>query len=129
VAEVYLRCDLTETATKDASYMTELGVIAALMTALCIGYHLGQRAGTDRPTWKTRTSRLMLSRLAVNLLLALTARRILRTVLGRRLIADKARVRRLRFQLPGNACRGGITQRQRDIPVRRRDLRRTRVGS
>jgi hypothetical protein len=56
--------------------MTALAVISALVTALCVGYHFGRRAGTTPSPWKKRTSRVALGRLAVNLLVLMTARRI-----------------------------------------------------
>ncbi len=56
--------------------MTALAVISALLTALCIGYHFGRRAGSTPSTWKKRTSRVALGRLAVSLLVLMTARRI-----------------------------------------------------
>lgn len=77
--------------------MTELGVIAALLTALCAGYYLGRRVGSQPPTWKTRTSRRVLGRLAFSLLLVLSARRIQRNVLVQRLTTDRNRGRRPRI--------------------------------
>ncbi len=56
--------------------MTALALITALGTALCLGYYLGRRAGSERPTWKRRTSRIALGRLAINLLVLITVRRI-----------------------------------------------------
>jgi hypothetical protein len=56
--------------------MTALAVISALVTALCIGYHFGRRAGSTPSTWKKRTSRVALGRLAVSLLVLMAARRI-----------------------------------------------------
>ncbi len=56
--------------------MTALVVICSLMTALCIGYYLGRRASSMPSSWKKRTSRVALGRLAINLLLLMTARRI-----------------------------------------------------
>jgi hypothetical protein len=63
--------------------MTALAVTSALVTALCIGYHLGRRAGSTPSTWKKRTSRVALGRLAINLLVLVTARRIRRSFLDR----------------------------------------------
>jgi hypothetical protein len=56
--------------------MTALAVISALVAALCVGYHLGRRAGSTGSTWKKRTSRVALGRLAINLLVLMTARRV-----------------------------------------------------
>ncbi len=57
--------------------MTALALIAALGTALCLGYYLGRRAGSKPSTWRKRTSRIALGRIAVNLLVLVAARRIL----------------------------------------------------
>lgn len=56
--------------------MTVLVVASALAVALCVGYYFGRRAGPAPSTWKKRTSRLALGRLAINLLVLMTARRI-----------------------------------------------------
>ena len=56
--------------------MTALAFIAALGTALWVGYHLGRRAGSRSSSWKKRTSRVELGRLAINLLVLITARRV-----------------------------------------------------
>ncbi|MCV7091929.1 hypothetical protein [Mycobacterium interjectum] len=56
--------------------MTALALISALGTALCLGYYLGRRAGSQPSTWKRRTSRIALGRLAITLLVLITARRI-----------------------------------------------------
>lgn len=57
--------------------MTALALVAALGTALCLGYWLGRRSGSPLTTWKRRTSRIALGRLAVNLLVLVAARRLL----------------------------------------------------
>ncbi len=57
--------------------MTALALIAALGTALCLGDYLGRRADSRPTTWKRRTSRIALGRLAVNLVLLMAARRFL----------------------------------------------------
>jgi hypothetical protein len=62
--------------------MTALALIAALGTALCVGYHLGRRAGSRPSTWKKRTSRVALGRLAINLLVMMTARRVRQSFQG-----------------------------------------------
>jgi hypothetical protein len=56
--------------------MMALAVISALVAALCIGYHFGRRAGSKPSTWKKRTSRVALGKLAINLLVVMTTRRI-----------------------------------------------------
>ena len=55
--------------------MTAVALIS-LGTALCVGYYLGWRTGSKPSTWKKRTSRIALGRLAINLLVLMTARRI-----------------------------------------------------
>jgi hypothetical protein len=56
--------------------MTALALISAFGTTLCVGYHLGRRVGSKPSTWKKRTSRVALGRLAINLLVLMTARRV-----------------------------------------------------
>ena len=68
--------------------MTALAVISALVTALCIGYHFGRRASSTPSTWKKRTSRVALGRLAINLLVLMTARRVRQSFLARRVFPD-----------------------------------------
>lgn len=51
-------------------------MIAALAMAACVGYYFGRRAGSTPPSWKKRTSRIALGRLAISLLVAMTARRV-----------------------------------------------------
>jgi hypothetical protein len=62
--------------------MTALALFAAIGTALCVGYHLGRRAGSKPSTWRKRTSRVALGRLAINLLVLMTARRVLQSLQG-----------------------------------------------
>jgi hypothetical protein len=56
--------------------VTVLAAIAALAMATCVGYYFGRRERPTRPSWKKRTSRIALGRLAISLLMGLTARRI-----------------------------------------------------
>jgi hypothetical protein len=56
--------------------VTVLAAIAALTMAACAGYYFGRRERPTRRSWKKRTSRVEVGRLAVSLLVALTARRI-----------------------------------------------------
>jgi hypothetical protein len=58
--------------------MTAIAVVSALVTSLCIGYQFGRRAGSTPPTWKQRTSRAALGKLAISLIVLMTARRIQR---------------------------------------------------
>ena len=80
--------------------MTALAVISALVTALCIGYYFGRRAGSTPSTWKKRTSRAALGRLAINLLLLMTARRIRQSFLARHVFPDAVGIWGPRFIEP-----------------------------
>jgi hypothetical protein len=86
--------------------MTALAVISALVTALCVGYYLGRRAGSTPSTWKKRTSRVALGRLAINLLVLMTARRIRQSFLTRRVFPDALGIRGLRLIEPLELLRG-----------------------
>ena len=68
--------------------MTALAVISALVAALCIGYHFGRRVGSTPSTWKKRTSRIALGRLAISLLVLITARRIRQSLHAERVFPD-----------------------------------------
>jgi hypothetical protein len=57
--------------------VTVLAAIAALAMATCVGYYFGRRERPTRQSWKKRTSRIALGRLAVSLLVSLAARRVL----------------------------------------------------
>jgi hypothetical protein len=59
--------------------MTVLAGIAALAMATWVGYYFGRRVGST-PLWKKRTSRVALGRLAISLLVLMTARRIQRNL-------------------------------------------------
>jgi uncharacterized membrane protein YhiD involved in acid resistance len=72
--------------------MTALGVFAALVAALGIGYLLGYRRGSRTPSWRQRTSRVALGRQAVSLVALVAASQLQRTArrklpLTRRLMA------------------------------------------
>lgn len=60
--------------------MMVLAGIAALAMATLGGYYFGRRAGSTPSTWRKRSSRLVMGRLAISLLVILAARRIRRTV-------------------------------------------------
>jgi hypothetical protein len=75
-------------------------VISALVTALCIGYHVGRRAGSTPPIWRKRTSRVALSELAVSLLVLMTVRRIRQSFLAERVFPDARGVRGMTFVEP-----------------------------
>jgi hypothetical protein len=90
--------------------MTGLAVISALVTALCIGYHLGRRAGSAPSTWKKRTSRVALSKLAISLLLLMTARRIRHSLLAERLVRDAVGVGGVKFVEPLQLLRASFAR-------------------
>ncbi|OBG73334.1 hypothetical protein [Mycobacterium sp. E3305] len=66
--------------------MTMLAAVAALAMAMGVGYYFGRRVEPARPSWKRRTSRVALGRLAISLLVLLTARRAM-TMWGPRFVA------------------------------------------
>lgn len=78
LAEVWPSCDLSATAAKDARQVTVIAVVCALTTATSVGYYLGRRAGAGRPSWKKRTGRIALGKLALTFLAVVTARRVQR---------------------------------------------------
>ncbi|OBK14291.1 hypothetical protein A5635_10200 [Mycobacterium asiaticum] len=83
LAEVWLACDPVATPAEDADLMTVLFVGCALGMALCIGYQWGRRTAGRPMTWKQRTSRVALGRLAVQLAGLVVARRVQRMVVVR----------------------------------------------
>ena len=90
--------------------MAALAMICALVTALCIGYCLGRRAGSTPLTWKRRTSRIALGRRAIDLLVLLTARRIRRGFAAERGLPDPLTVLPLRFIAPVALLRGSLAR-------------------
>ena len=68
--------------------MTVLAGIAALVMATCGGYYFGRRAGSAPSTWKKRTSRVALGKLAITLLAFTTARRIRRRYRAKHVLPD-----------------------------------------
>jgi hypothetical protein len=90
--------------------MTVLAGIAALAMATCGGYYFGRRAGSTRSTWKKRTSRLALGRLATSLLVLLTARRIRRSFRGGHMLADAVHLWGLRPIAPVELLRGSVAR-------------------
>ena len=65
--------------------MAPIAVICIALTALCIGYHFGRRAGSTPVPWRKRTSRVALARAALSLVLLVGARRVQRNYLIRAL--------------------------------------------
>ncbi|OBI39790.1 hypothetical protein A5708_03065 [Mycobacterium colombiense] len=88
--------------------MTVFAVIAALAAAACIGYYFGRRAASAPPSWKKRTSRVALSRQAINLLAMITARRIQQRFRAERIVSDVAARCGLRVVAPLQFRRGGM---------------------
>lgn len=70
--------------------MTVIAVIAALAIATCLGYYVGRRAASTPPSWKRRTSRIALSKQAINLLAMITARRIQQRLRAERSVSATA---------------------------------------
>lgn len=85
--------------------MAVLVLICALATTTCVGYYVGRRAGSTPPTWRKRTSRVAVGRLAMSFVVLLAARRIRRTVLARRFIRGAADLRSVE---PLELLRGGV---------------------
>jgi hypothetical protein len=90
--------------------MTALAVVSALLTALCIGYYVGRRTGSSPPTWKKRTSRTALGRLAINLIVLVIARRIRHSFSAQRTLAGALGVEGLKLIEPLQLLRGGLPQ-------------------
>ncbi|GAB1813123.1 hypothetical protein [Mycobacterium sp. MUNTM1] len=90
--------------------MTVFAVIAALATAGCIGYYFGRRAASAPQSWKKRTSRVALSRQAINLLAMITARRIQQRLRAERIVSDVAARYGLRVVAPRQFRRGGMVR-------------------
>jgi len=91
-------------------FMTALAVISALVTALCIGYHFGRRAGSTPSTWRKRTSRVALSKLAVSLLVLMTMRRVRQSFLAERVLPDAGGVWGMKFVEPLQLLRGSFAR-------------------
>ena len=90
--------------------MTALSLISAVGTALCLGYYLGRRAGSKPSTWKKRTSRIALGRLAINLLVLMTARRIRQSFHAGRMFSDAGGIWGLRFIEPLGLLRASVAR-------------------
>jgi hypothetical protein len=90
--------------------MMVFAVLCALATAAWIGYYAGRRAGSTPSTWKKRTSRIALGRLAINLLVLVTARRVRRTFGPQRMLSDILGNWGLRTVAPLQLLRGGVAR-------------------
>jgi hypothetical protein len=110
LAEVCLARDLVAMVTKNPITMTVLAGIAALVMAICVGYYFGRRAGSTPSTWKKRTSRIALGRLAISLLVLLTARRVRQSLRAGHLPPGAVYVRGLRLIAPLELLRGSVAR-------------------
>ncbi len=90
--------------------MTVLAGIAALAMATCVGYYFGRRVGSAPSTWKTRTSRIALGRLAISLLVLLTARRIRQSFRAEHMLPDAVHLWGLRLIAPLELLRDTVTR-------------------
>jgi hypothetical protein len=90
--------------------MTVFAGIAALAMATCVGYYLGRRAGSTPSTWKKRTSRLTLGKLAISLLMLLTARRIRQSFRPERVLPDAVYLGQLRLIAPVELLLGSVAR-------------------
>jgi hypothetical protein len=90
--------------------MTVLAGIAALAMATCVGYYFGRRAGSTPSTWKKRTSRIALGRLAISLLVLVTARRIQQNFRAGHTLPDAVHLWGLRLIAPLELLRGSVTR-------------------
>jgi hypothetical protein len=88
--------------------MTPIAVICLVATALCIGYHFGVRAGSTPSTWKKRTSRAALGRIAISLIVLMIARRVQRNLLAKRALPKAVRVWAPKFIEPLQLLRSGL---------------------
>jgi hypothetical protein len=80
--------------------MTVLAGIAALAMAAGVGYYVGQRVRSTPPTWKKRTSRTALGKLALSLLVVLAVRRIRQSSPVERMLPDAVHLWAVRLIAP-----------------------------
>jgi len=90
--------------------MAVVAVICALATATWVGYHVGRRAGRAPSSLRQRTSRVALCRLAVSLLVLITARRIRQSFRAERALPDVVGIWRLRTIGPVDLLRAGVAR-------------------
>jgi hypothetical protein len=84
--------------------------IAALVMAASIGYYFGRRVGSTRSTWKKRTSRFALGRLAISLLVLLTARRIRQSFRAAPMFSDAVQLSAPRLIAPLELLRVSVAR-------------------
>jgi hypothetical protein len=90
--------------------MVVLAAICVLATAASIGYYVGRRASSRPSTWRKRTSRIALGRLAVSLLVLMTARRILHSFQAERTLFAVLGALGPRAIGPLQLLRGGVAR-------------------
>jgi hypothetical protein len=90
--------------------MTVFAGLAALAMATCVGYYLGRRARSTPSTWKKRTSRITMGRLAISLLVLLTARRFRRSFRTEQMFSDALHFWELRLIAPVQLLRGSLAR-------------------
>jgi hypothetical protein len=90
--------------------MTVLAGIAALAMATCVGYYFGRRVGSTPSTWKKRTSRIALGKLAISLLMLVTARRIQQSFRAGHTLPEAVHFWGLRLIAPLELLRGSVTR-------------------
>jgi CDP-diglyceride synthetase len=94
--------------------MTPIAVICVVVTALSIGYYLGRRAGSPPATWKKRTSRAALGRVATSLVVLMIARRVQRNFPAKRALCNAVGVLALKFIEPLQLLRSGLLPQRFD---------------
>ena len=90
--------------------MTMLAGLAAVAMAVGVGYYFGRRTGSAPPSWKKRTSRLALGRLAISLLVVLTARRIRQRFRAEPVFTEAVHMWGLRRIAPVELLRGSVAR-------------------
>jgi hypothetical protein len=90
--------------------MPMLAGLAAVVMAVGIGYYFGRRSASTGSTWKKRTSRVALGRLAMSLLLLLTARRIRQRFRIEPVFTEAMHLWGLRHIAPVELLRGSVTR-------------------
>lgn len=90
--------------------MSLLAGIAALVMATCGGYYFGRRASSTPSTWKKRTSRIELGKLAISLVALTTVRRIRLSFRAEHALLDAVGIRGLRLIAPLELLRGSLAR-------------------
>jgi hypothetical protein len=90
--------------------MVVLVAICALAAAAGFGYYVGRRATSTPPTWRKRTSRVALGRMAVGLVALMAVRHFRRRLAFERMFADVVSTRGSRTVVPLDLLRGGVAR-------------------